>query len=162
VGEVVHLFDNARRRSDSTRTLVITRAGARYKLSMRPALTNLERIAITSHETIASAKSHAQALIRMWPDTYVELIDETGEAEQPNRGVVHVWGGNGGSFMIGHESRSGNSWGYFEDYPSADAAVTGAYALRDRIYRECGGERCDVHIPAAVLDMLKDGGGNAT
>ena len=71
-------------------------------------------------------------------------------APRGDRGVVHVWAKDDSDFEIGHESRSGDSWGGFERFPSAQEAVAGAY----RLNREQYGNGCEVYISPAVLALL--------
>ena len=86
----------------------------------------------------------------MKPDNVIPLFPE-------RLGTIHVWPADeDGRFAIGQESASGGSWGWFSDYATAGEAVTAAYALRDQLYRECGGPRCNLDIPAAVLALLAE------
>ena len=62
------------------RALVINANGGVFCLSMRPARTNLERNAVTRHETAQEAWRHGRKLMRWFPDVYVALVDETGGA----------------------------------------------------------------------------------
>ena len=71
-------------------------------------------------------------------------------APRGDRGVVHVWAQDDGEFEIGHESRSGNSWGSFARFPSAQEAVAGAY----RLNREQYGNGCEVFISPTVIALL--------
>jgi hypothetical protein len=68
-------------------------------------------------------------------------------------GCVHVMPGEGGGFEIGHESSSGNSWGSFDTFATAEAAVAGAYALNREQYEG----RAEVVIWAPVRAALAVG-----
>lgn len=166
MGKVIP-FPRQKARPSNQRFLVISRAPDGYKLAMRPALTNLERLAVTTHETFKDARRAAQRHARMFFDLYVDILDETGEDPYSSRGTIHVWAPDEeGGFLIGQESASGNSWGYFDTFPTAHEAIDAAYRLRDRLYNEALGwandvERCAVHIPDAVLALLDQEGGDA-
>ncbi|MEJ7926367.1 hypothetical protein WG908_06290 [Sphingobium sp. AN641] len=71
-----------------------------------------------------------------------------------DNGIVHVWQTGPGQFEIGHESRSGSSWGHFETFDNPGAAVAGAHRLNRRLL---GGE-CEVFVPAAIRALLPKGG----
>ena len=60
-------------------------------------------------------------------------------------GTIHVWRRDDGTFEIGHESRSGGSWGSFSTWPDAGQAISAAH----RLNAEYDGE-CEVHIPDNV------------
>jgi hypothetical protein len=52
-------------------------------------------------------------------------------------------------FEVAHEASSGNSWGGFTSYPSAQDAIAAAYAMN----RDQYAGQCDVWIcPAASTD----------
>lgn len=68
-------------------------------------------------------------------------------------GTIHIWMQSLDHFEIGHESRSGNSWGYFETFDSAEAAISAAHRLN---FLEMGG-RAEVYIPRAVLALATGG-----
>jgi hypothetical protein len=69
------------------------------------------------------------------------------------RGTVHVWANETGGFEIGHESSSGDSWGWFSEYGTAGEAVDAAHDLNAR---ELEG-RCEVFISNAVRALLPGG-----
>ncbi|MDQ0840221.1 hypothetical protein [Sphingomonas faeni] len=64
-------------------------------------------------------------------------------------GTVCVMGDQAAGFEVAHESSTGNSWGEFTSYPSAQEAIAAAYAMnRDRYAGQC-----DVWVcPAASND----------
>ncbi len=68
---------------------------------------------------------------------------------RPYTGTVCVMGDRAGGFEVAHESSTGNSWGEFTSYPTAQSAIAAAYEMnRDRY----AGQR-DVWIcPAAAPD----------
>jgi hypothetical protein len=68
---------------------------------------------------------------------------------RPYTGTVCVMGDNVAGFEVAHESSTGNSWGEFTSYLSAQEAIAAAYAMnRDRYAGQC-----DVWIcPAAATD----------
>ncbi len=66
------------------------------------------------------------------------------------RGTVHVYPLETGGYEIGHESRSGSSWGHFSQYDDAAEAVAAAYRLN---HDDLCGE-CDVFIDPVVLAAL--------
>lgn len=68
---------------------------------------------------------------------------------RPYTGTVCVMGNKAAGFEVAHESSTGNSWGEFTTYPSAQDAISAAYAMnRDRYAGQC-----DVWIcPAASTD----------
>ncbi len=68
---------------------------------------------------------------------------------RPYTGTVCVMGNKAAGFEVAHESSTGNSWGEFTTYPSAQDAIAAAYAMnRDRYAGQC-----DVWIcPAASTD----------
>lgn len=68
-----------------------------------------------------------------------------------DRGCIHVWRLADGGFEVGHESRSGDSWGNFSTYNTADETVVAAYALN----RDHYGSACDVAIYDDVKALLK-------
>jgi len=68
-------------------------------------------------------------------------------APRDDRGTIHVWAQNG-LFEIGHESCSGNSWGHFETFYTAEQAIVAAHALN----RDVLDSGCDVDIAPPVLD----------
>jgi hypothetical protein len=68
----------------------------------------------------------------------------------PNLGAVCCWPLDGGGFEIGHESSSGNSWGSFERFDSANEAVAAAWRLARDTY---GG--CDLHVAPEVLAVWR-------
>jgi hypothetical protein len=64
-------------------------------------------------------------------------------------GTIHVMGDSVDGFEVGHESRSGSSWGNFAHYSTGQEAIAAAYALNRDEY----GSECDVFIcDAARLD----------
>lgn len=65
------------------------------------------------------------------------------------RGCIHVWAYPDGTFEIGQESHSGDSWGFFETFPTATEAVCAAYRLR-RFIRETCHQHCALHIPESI------------
>jgi len=65
-------------------------------------------------------------------------------------GTIHVWARPEGDFEIGHESSSGNSWGSFELFNTAQAAVAGAHRLNGVQYEG----RADVYLSTGVLAAL--------
>ena len=65
-------------------------------------------------------------------------------------GSIHVWACPEGGFEIGHESSSGNSWGSFELFDTAEAAVVGAHRL-NRIQYE---GKAEVFLSTGVLTAL--------
>lgn len=69
-------------------------------------------------------------------------------------GVVHVWAREEGGFEIGHESRSGDSWGFFAEYPTPGEAVERAHTLNQD---ELGGS-CEVFVPPHIRALLRKGG----
>ena len=73
MGKILHL-------RPTTRSLVVTQDGTDYRLAMRPALTELERSAVTSHASAREALRHGKQLSRMFPALFVEVVDETGAA----------------------------------------------------------------------------------
>jgi hypothetical protein len=75
-----------------------------------------------------------------------------GSTSNPARGCVHCWGKWGSGFEIGHESRSGDSWGSFQQFDEPEAAVAAAYHLARTIY---GG--CAVHIAPSVIAAADPG-----
>ena len=68
---------------------------------------------------------------------------------RPCTGTVCVMGDQAAGFEVADESSTGNSWGEFTSYPSAQAAIAAAYAMnRDRYAGQC-----DVWVcPAASTD----------
>ena len=68
----------------------------------------------------------------------------------PDLGTIHVWARPEGDFEIGHESSSGNSWGSFEEFATAEEAVAGAHRL-NRVQYE---GRAEVWLSNAVLAAL--------
>lgn len=58
------------------------------------------------------------------------------------RGTIHVFHLEDGSFEIGHESASGDSWGHFQTFASLSEAVEAAHRLSAA---EMGGE-CEVYV----------------
>lgn len=66
----------------------------------------------------------------------------------PDLGCVHAWQTEDGAFEIGHESRSGESWGGFERFDHPELAVAAAHSLA----RSYGG--CEVSIRRGVLDAF--------
>ena len=64
------------------RKLVIRKAGADFLLAMEPARTNLERSAVTHHDTPQEARSEARQLMRWFPDVFVALVDAAGASNQ--------------------------------------------------------------------------------
>ena len=73
--------------------------------------------------------------------------------EPAEGGTVHIWMENPQHFEIGHESRSGNSWGYFATFNSAEAAIGAAH----RLNREELGGKAEVYIPDAILTHMAGG-----
>ena len=69
------------------------------------------------------------------------------------RGTVHVWANETGGFEIGHESNSGDSWGWFSEYDTAGEAVAAAHDLNARELDE----RCEVFVSDAVRALLPGG-----
>jgi len=67
-----------------------------------------------------------------------------------DRGCIHVWRLDDGSFEVGHESRSGNSWGNFHVYDTADEAVASAFAMN----RDDYSGQCDVDVREEVRKLL--------
>lgn len=68
---------------------------------------------------------------------------------RPFTGTVCVMGDNAAGFQVAHESSTGDSWGEFTSYPSAQAAIAAAYAMN----RDQYAGQCDVWIcPAASTD----------
>jgi len=65
-------------------------------------------------------------------------------------GTIHVWACPDGDFEIAHESSSGNSWGSFEIFPTAQAAIAGAHRLNRQQY----GGRAAVHVSTGVFEVL--------
>ena len=65
-------------------------------------------------------------------------------------GTIHVWARPEGDFEIGHESSSGNSWGSFELFDTAQAAVAGAHRL-NRVQYE---GKAEVFLSTGVLSSL--------
>lgn len=77
-------------------------------------------------------------------------------AQEPAAGgTIHIWMGNPQHFEIGHESRSGNSWGYFATFNSAEAAIDAAH----RLNREELDGKAEVYIPDAILAHMAGGVG---
>lgn len=66
----------------------------------------------------------------------------------PHFGCVHAWETEDGAFEIGHESRSGESWGGFERFAHAEQAVAAARSLA----QSYGG--CEVSIDKGVIGAL--------
>ncbi len=68
---------------------------------------------------------------------------------RPYTGTVCVMGDQAAGFEVAHESSTGNSWGEFTSYPSAQEAIAAAYAMnRDRYAGQC-----DVWVcPEAATD----------
>lgn len=65
-------------------------------------------------------------------------------------GTIHVWACPEGGFEIGHESSSGNSWGSFEMFDTAESAVTGAHRLNRVQYEGLA----EVFLSSGVLSAL--------
>ncbi len=64
-------------------------------------------------------------------------------------GTVCVMGDNAAGFQVAHESSTGNSWGEFTSYQTAQTAIAAAYAMNRDLYAG----QCDVWIcPAASTD----------
>lgn len=76
-------------------------------------------------------------------------------SDRLTNGRVHCWPTPEGGFEIGHEARSGDSWGSFEQFDDAQTAVVAAYSLACRY-----GSGCDVHIAPAVIEAVPDAAGN--
>ena len=66
---------------------------------------------------------------------------------------MHVWPTDDGKFEIAHESASGGSWGFFQEFPIASEAVAAAHRLNRK---ELGG-LCDVDARPAVLAAIPAG-----
>ena len=79
-------------------------------------------------------------------------------APHSTSGTIHCWQLDDGQFEIGHESFSGNSWGWFSVHLSADAALIAARDLRTQIARECGGPLVDINFPQHIAAQLEGGG----
>ena len=73
--------------------------------------------------------------------------------EPAEGGTIHIWMQGPKHFEIGHESRSGNSWGYFATFTCAEAAIAAAH----RLNREELDGRAGVYIPAAILAHVAGG-----
>jgi hypothetical protein len=68
---------------------------------------------------------------------------------RPYTGTVCAMGDKAAGFEVAHESSTGNSWGEFTSYPTAQSAIAAAYAMNHDLY----GGQCDVWIcPAASTD----------
>lgn len=75
---------------------------------------------------------------------------------ESEHGVIHVMVDRVDGFEVGHESRSGNSWGHFSGpYRSGSDAVAAAYELNAR---EHGG-LCEVFINDAAREDANPGVG---
>jgi len=70
------------------------------------------------------------------------------------RGCIHIWRHGPREFEIGHESSSGDSWGYFAQFTSAADALAAAHNLNRE---QCGG-RAEIFIPPTVQAILSGGG----
>jgi hypothetical protein len=75
-----------------------------------------------------------------------------------NNGIVHVWKTSDGGYEIGQESRSGNSWGSFDQFDTAQEAVAAAYRLNAEVYDGA----CEVFINEDVLADIPATPGPAT
>ncbi len=65
-------------------------------------------------------------------------------------GTVCVLGDSAAGFEVAHESASGNNWGGFTSYATAQEAIAAAYALN----RDQYAGRCDVWVcPAATNEQ---------
>jgi hypothetical protein len=73
--------------------------------------------------------------------------------QDAGNGTIHVWACPEGDFEIGHESRSGNSWGSFEIHKTAEAAVAAAHRLNRQQYEG----RARVHLSTSALQALHPG-----
>lgn len=62
-------------------------------------------------------------------------------------GTVHVWKLPAGGYEIGQESSSGNSWGSFDQFDTAQEAVAAAYRLNAEEYDG----QCEVFVSQDVL-----------
>ena len=69
------------------------------------------------------------------------------------RGCIHVWMHGPREFEIGHESSSGDSWGSFDQFDNAIAAVAAARRLNRYTY----GDEAEIYIPDAVRACLPGG-----
>ena len=68
---------------------------------------------------------------------------------RPYTGTVCVMSDNAAGFQVAHESSTGNSWGEFTSYLTAQSAIAAAYAMNRDLYAG----QCDVWIcPAASID----------
>jgi hypothetical protein len=67
-----------------------------------------------------------------------------------DHGCIHVWLLDDGRFEVGHESRSGDSWGNFTEYHTAEQAVAAAFALNRDEYAS----QCDVHVNEDVRALI--------
>lgn len=68
---------------------------------------------------------------------------------RPFTGTVCVMGDRAAGFDVAHESSTGNSWGAFTSYFSAQDAIAAAYAMNRDLYAG----QCDVWVcPAASTD----------
>lgn len=63
-------------------------------------------------------------------------------ARRERRGTIHVMTGGAEGFEIGHESASGDSWGSFETFGTAQEAIAAAHALNRETYEGV----CDVFV----------------
>lgn len=72
-------------------------------------------------------------------------------AAGPSGGIIHVWRTNSGTYEVGHESRSGNSWGCFTEYATAQGAIEAAH----RLNAEFGGD-CEVFIGKDAMLALNE------
>lgn len=66
------------------------------------------------------------------------------------QGTIHVWQMEKGGYEIGQESESGNSWGSFDQFDTAQEAVAAAYRLNKEQY----GGVCEIYISPPVLADL--------
>ena len=76
-------------------------------------------------------------------------------ARDGSRGIVHVMPRKSGGFEIGHESASGNSWGFFAGpFDRGQTAIAAAYALnRDQLDGSCNVAICH----EALADIAPSG-----
>lgn len=74
---------------------------------------------------------------------------------RPHRstGTVHIWRCREGGYEIGHESRSGSSWGYFSEHPTALHALVAAC----RLNMETLEARAEIVISDDVIGDLEVG-----
>lgn len=80
------------------------------------------------------------------------------ELDRPDAGSIHVYRVPEGDYEIGHESRSGDSWGHFERHPTPWAAISAAHRLNSEFF----GGLCDIHLARHVchdINRLQQEGG---